>query len=186
VTHSSVYFLAGSIMLVFALSAVTLHYFSRAHRATGSSWEDLVRRLQPIDPAKVAEIALDLIEEPVPSNGELSRSGFDTTRIREMIGGLDGLEVLKNNSETLIDMAAHLQHWYPEAIKVAEELRLDTRELEWHINRLREAAKNGNLEVSFPFYAQHAVAIYYRMCRELLSFCEQADPSMFAALKRAI
>lgn len=185
-THSSIYFVTGSLAFILALSAATWHFLSRARRVTRSSWEDLVRRLQWIDPAKVAEIALDLVEEPTHAKGKPDRSGLDTSRIYEMIGGLGGLEILKNNSEVLIDLAAHLQRWYPEALKVAEELRLDARELEWHIDRLRGAAKTGNLEVSFPSYAQHAIAIYYRMGRELLAFCEQTNPPMSAALHKAI
>jgi len=185
-THSSIVFWFGNLALVFVLSVVTLRSFTRARRAARSSWEDLVKRLQWIDPAKVEKIARDLIDEPVEAKGEPGKSGLDASKIREMIGGFDGLEILKNNSKALIDLAAHLQRWYPEALKVAEELRLDARELEWYIDRLRGAEKTGNLEISFPFYAQHAIAIYYRMGRELLTFCERTDPMMFASLQKAI
>ena len=46
-----------------------------------------------------------------------------------LIGGLEGLEVLEKNSEVLIDLAFYLQQWYPEALVIAERLRLDAREL---------------------------------------------------------
>ena len=71
--------------------------------------------------------------------------------------GLKGLEVLETNSEVLIDLAFYLQQWYPEALVIAERLRLDARELKWHVARLKGAAQTGNLQISFPFYAQRAV-----------------------------
>jgi hypothetical protein len=46
-----------------------------------------------------------------------------------LIGGLQGLEVLEKNSDVLIELAFYLQQSYPEAIVIAERLRLDAREL---------------------------------------------------------
>ncbi len=104
----------------------------------------------------------------------------------KLIGGLEGLEVLERNSEVLIDLAFYVQQWYPEALPIAERLRLDARELKWHVARLKGAAQKGNLQVSFPFYAQRAVVTYYLMTRRLLSLYEAANFSMLADLQRAL
>jgi len=145
-----------------------------------------VKKLIWVDPDKISRIALDMIEAPTLTSGHQSQEDFDISQISTMIGGLEGLETLKRNSEVLIDLAAHLQRWYPEALTTAEELRMEARQLEWHIGRLRGAAKTGKLDISFPEYGQHAVAIYYRMTRELLTLSERANPAVFAALQRAI
>ena len=47
-----------------------------------------------------------------------------------LIGGLEGLEVLERNSEVLIDLAFYVQQWYPEALPIAERLRLDAQAAE--------------------------------------------------------
>lgn len=182
--HSSTYFITASAILFAALTSVSLYSFSRVRRSSQSSWESLVKRLISVDRKSIEKIALDLIREPLET--ETEPADLDASRILEMIGGLPGLEILKKNSEVLVDMAAHLEHWYPEALTMAEELRLEARELEWHVDRLRGAAKNGNLEVSFPAYGQQAIATYYRMTRELLAFCARANPLMHAALVKTL
>ena len=103
-----------------------------------------------------------------------------------LIGGLEGLEVLERNSEVLIDLAFFVQQWYPEALPIAERLRLDARQLKWHVARLKGAAQTGNLQVSFPFYAQRAVVSYYLMTRRLLSLYEAGNFSMLTDLQRAL
>jgi hypothetical protein len=102
------------------------------------------------------------------------------------VGGLEGLEILERNSDVLIDLAFYVQQWYPEAVAVAERLRLDARELKWHVARLRGAEQKGNLQISFPFYAQRAVVTYYVMTRRLLSLYEAGSFSMLADLQRAL
>ena len=87
--------------------------------------------------------------------------GMEPSQMWKLIGGLEGLEVLERNSEVLIDLAFYVQQWYPEALPIAERLRLDARQLKWHVARLKGAAQKGDLQVSFPFYAQRAVVTYY-------------------------
>jgi hypothetical protein len=99
---------------------------------------------------------------------------------------LDGLEVLETNSEVLIDLAFYVQQWHPEALVIAERLRLDARELKWHVARLKGAARTGNLEISFPFYAQRAAVTYYLMTRRVLGLYEAGNFSMLADLQKAL
>jgi hypothetical protein len=103
------------------------------------------------------------------------------------LGGLRRLEVLETNSEVLIDLAFYVQQWYPEALAFVERLRLDDRELKWHVARLKGAARTGNLEISFPYYAQRAVVIYYRMTRRVLGLYEEmGNFSMLSDLQKAL
>ena len=60
------------------------------------------------------------------------------------------------------------------------------RQLKWHVARLKGAAQTGNLQVSFPFYAQRAVVSYYLMTRRLLSLYEAGNFSMLTDLQRAL
>lgn len=183
---NSLFFVIGVSVLIAGLASSAWFSFSRMRQRSRASWESLVKKLVQLDSSKVAVVALGLIGNSNGSKSAQERQEFDPSTIWELIGGLEGLEIMKNNSRVLIDLAAHLQVHYPEAIQVAEELRLDARELDWHVERLRGAAKTGNLEVSFPEYAQQATAIYFRMSRQLLNLCEFVHSPMLTDLQKAL
>ena len=156
-THS-LYFVAAMGMFFVALISIAVYYYTRGRRSSQARWEDLLAQLARIDRDNIAQVALDLVDESGQPKQSEDAASLEPWQLWRLIGGLEGLELLEANSEVLIDMAFYLQQWYPEAIVIAERLRLDARELKWHVNRLKGAAQKGNLQVSFPFYAQHAVA----------------------------
>jgi hypothetical protein len=186
VNAHTVYFLVAAAVFLAVLIAVAAHDYYRGRRSPQESWESLMRRLISVDRASVARIALDLIEESDHSGGDDNGVEVEPADILELIGGLKGLEVLEKNSQVLIDMASYLQRSYPEALITAEELRQNAREIELHVGRLRGAARNGSLEVNFPFYGQRVIATYYLMTRRLLNLYEQGNVPMLADLQKAL
>jgi hypothetical protein len=175
---------AGIVLAV--LIAITAYYLWRRVQLSKSTWEQLLARLITVDRAGIAAVALDAIE---PSGrrrtDELARE-LEPEEIWKLLGGLDGVEVLEKNSHVLIEIAMHLQRWYPEATKVAEELRLQTKELEWHVGRLRMAAEKGHLEFHFASYAQNATIGYYLMTQRLLAFYHESKVPMLSDLEKAL
>lgn len=180
------YFLFGVGLLLVALAAVSIRYYLQGRRSAGATWEELLKRLTWVDRDKIATIALDAIAE----TGEPRRGadGFtlEPSEIWTLLGGLEGLEVLEQNCHVLVDMATYVQRWHPEALVVAEQLRLNAREIEWHVGRLKGAAQTGNLQGSFAEYAQRAAATYYLMTRHVLELCEQASFPGLAELQQAL
>lgn len=167
-------FLLVVAMVVVALVSTAAYYLLRAHRASKSTWASLLGRLAPVNNQNIAIVALDLIdEEGRPRIGGIPELEPDT--IWNLLGGLEGLETLGANCDVLIDLAAYVQLWYPEALVVAEQLRLNAREIKWHIERLQGASQTGNLRSSFPDYAQRAAATYYLMTRHLLDLYASAN-----------
>jgi hypothetical protein len=160
------------------LLGVAVYYLLRSRRSARNAWALLLGRLQQIDRDTFAAVALDLLED--------SDAQLDPDRIFEMIGGMSGLDALEQNCDVLIDLAAYVQRWYPEALQIAEELRLNAREIKWHIGRLRGASQTGHLREQFPVYAQRAVATYYLMTRSLLVLYEGVQLPEYAELQRAI
>ena len=90
----------------------------------------------------------------------------------ELVGGLQGLAAIQRNCEALIELACYCQRLYPEALVVAEELRLNAREIQWHLGRLDAAARNGSSRAAFGEYAQRIATIYYLMTRRLIALYE--------------
>jgi hypothetical protein len=180
------FFFIAMIVLVASMAAVAFWYTRKAHRRETATWESLVARLEPIDRRAVAVIALDLFDESGARRSGEDADSLDPSEVWDMIGGLSGLEVMERNCRVLIDIAAHVQRWYPEAVVVAEQLRLNAREVQFHLGRLKGAARTGNLHSAFADYAQRAVATYYRMTRSVLALCEHAHAPGLATLQQTI
>ena len=180
------YFLASVVIFLAALVAIAGYHYRRSRRISRTSWEQLLARLTLVDRGSVAVIALDLIHESGQRRTDDGDTPLDPSQIWKLIDGLEGLEALERNSAVLIDLAFYVQQWYPEALVIAEELRLSAREIEWHVSRLRGAAQSGKLESSFAAYAQPAVATYFLMTRRVLALYEMANLPMVADLQRAI
>jgi hypothetical protein len=179
-------FILLAVFFVVALVTTLLRVYLRSRKSGDASWDDLLHRLSWIDRDAIATIALDVVSEsgqPLPM-GE----GFELEpdAIWNLLGGLDGLETIERNCGVLVELACYVQRTYPEALVVAEQLRLNAREIEWHVGRLRGAATTGNLKASFDTYAQRAVVSYYRMTRNVLALYSHAGFSRLAELQQAI
>ena len=161
------------------------YYFVR-HRSKHTTWDDLVGRLTWTDKHRIAQVALELVDEFGQRRVLGDGDSVEPADIWALIGGLEGLEVLERNSDVLIELAFYVQQWHPGAVVIAERLRMDAKELRWHVSRLRGAVKTGNLQVSFPFYAQRAVVAYYLMTRRVLSLYEGGSFAMLAELQRTL
>jgi hypothetical protein len=186
VNHAHVYFIAAIGIFLSILIVAAGYYYVRSRRSSEADWEELFAKLTWIDRNNIAEVALDLVDESGQPRATEDAVNLEPARLWSLIGGLEGLEVLERNSDVLIELAYYVQKWYPEALVIAERLRLDARELKWHVARLRGGAGKGDLEVSFPFYAQRAVVRYYLMTRRVLSLYEAGNFSMLADLQRAL
>jgi hypothetical protein len=180
------YFIALAALLLAALLAALLRDYLRARSPVDTTWEGLLERLVTVDREAIATIALDAVNETGEPAQRDDSFTLEPTAIWNLLGGLEGLEAIERNCQVLVELAAYLQRFYPEALVVAEQLRLNAREIEWHVGRLKGAAQTGNLQASFPAYAQRAVATYYLMTRKLLALYRLADSPQFAALQQAI
>jgi hypothetical protein len=175
----------AALLLLFLLGFLLRHYL-RARRGARVTWDDLLKRLARVDRDNIARIALDAIDASGSRRQDTGSFSLEPSAVWSLLGGLEGLQVLEQNCQVLVELAMYLQRWYPEALVVAEELRLNAREIEWHVNRLKGAAQTGNLQASFADYAQRAVVAYYLMTRHLLDLYEFASFPQLAELQRAL
>jgi hypothetical protein len=182
----SLYFFAAIGIFFSVLILIAAYYYWRNRRSSPADFESLFAQLTWIDRNNIAQVALDLVDPSGRPKVDEAAATMEPSQLWNLIGGLDGLEILERNSEVLIELAFYVQQWYPEALPIAERLRLDARELQWHVARLRGAAQKGNLQISFPFYAQRAVATYYLMTRRVLALYEAANFSTLTELQRAL
>jgi hypothetical protein len=182
----NLYFVVLVVLLMVALSVILVRYYLRERRSEETTWEDMLKRLCWIDRDAIAMIALDVIEESGETRPQDDSYALDPSRIWTLLGGLEGIEVIERNCHVLVELAAYIQQWYPEALVVAEQLRLNAREIEWHVGRLKGAAETGNLQSSFAAYAQRATVTYYLMTKHVLELYGQVGFPRLADLQRAI
>jgi hypothetical protein len=182
----NLYFVSLTVLLLAFLSAALIRYYVRSRRTSEAGWDDLLHRLVWIDRDAIATIALDAVSEEGEPRPQGDCFALDSGVIWNLLNGLQGLEILERNCQVMVELACYLQRWYPEALVVAEQLRLNAREIEWHVGRLKGAALTGNLEVSFAAYAQRAVVTYYIMTRHLLALYGHANFPRLAELQQAI
>ena len=183
--HQPLFFV---LITVFVMLAVVIGGYSlyRARTTSHTSWENLLTRLKPLDRSSLEEIALDIVEPSGDPRHDEASALLEPSDIWQRIGGWQGLEALEQNCSVLIDLAFYVQQWYPEAISVTEQLRLNAREIEGHIKRLKMAEKSGKLDTFIPMYAQRAIATYYLMTCRVLSLYEQSNMAMLTGLRRAL
>jgi hypothetical protein len=189
ITIRSLDFFVVLTVFVIALLLIAGYYFLRSRRAQKSpygNFETLLRRLSSVDRNNVALIARDFVDESGHWRRDEDDLDLDPSQIYPLIGGLKGLEALERNCEVLVDLVFYVQQWYPEALAIAEQLRLNAREIEWHVSRLKDATKTGKLDSSFADNAQRAIATYYLMTRRVLDLYEQLNVPRLAELQRAL
>lgn len=179
-------FVVAAGTLIVLLLALTFYYRKRVRNASGSTWQDLLARLNPVDHSSLKLIALDVVDESGQQRKDSDARQMEAEDIWRLIGGLKGLELLEQNSHVLVEIAAYVQRWYPEALGEAEELRRNARQIGWHVERLRKAYESDNLEGWFANYAQNTIATYYLMTRRVLALCEANNSPMAGDLQRAL
>jgi hypothetical protein len=182
----NLYFFVAIGVFFSALILVCAIYYRRHRRPSPASFEDLFSQLKWIDRNNIAQVALELVDASGLPRPRAETATLEPAQLWDLIGGLEGLEIMERNSDVLIELAFYIQRWYPEAVAVAERLRLDARGLKFYVGRLRGAEQKGNLQISFPFYARRAVVSYYRMTRQLLALYEATDLSRLADLQRTL
>lgn len=174
-------FLVVAALFLCVLATLLLRYFFRLRRSSEATWEELLGRLEKIDREGIAAIAQDAL-----STSRDDAFSMEPEAIWALLGGMEGLELLQRNCAVLVELATYVQRWHPEALVVAEQLRLSAREIEWHVGRLKGAERTGNLQTAFAGYAQRAVATYYGMTQHVLELYEQVQFPELAELRQAI
>jgi hypothetical protein len=170
-----------------SIVGVGTYYYLRNRRRKlypYGKWDDLLKRLAPLDHQSLERIA----EDPTALSAlDIEHvETMDPQDLWRLLGGMHGIEVMEKNCSVLVDLVFYVQQWYPEALLIAEQLRLNAREVEWHIGRLKATAKSGRPPAAAAEYLQQAVAIYYHMTREVLALYEQANLPGLDDLQRAL
>jgi hypothetical protein len=180
-------FLTVTALFLSGLVWIYWRMFRTQVRKEEASWDELLARLLPVSKAGVQEVAAAYLD---PTGQELdSRRAERYLELRDIwdfVGGIEGLKAMRRNAEVLIELASYVRRWNPEALVVAEQLRLDANEIRNALSRIERARWMGKLAASFPVQAPRAAAAYYLMTQRLCALYEISQAGLLGQLKAAI
>ena len=185
IAHAEIFAIAVSLVLAVLLATAGYSLWRAKRMNGGPSLDSFMARLAAVDREKISQIA-SAYDHADDQEAIEPQASLEDWQIWEMLGGMQGFEALAANCEVLIDLACYVQQWYPEALPVAEQLRLNAREIQWHLDRLKGAESRGNLQAVFPDYAQRAVSVYYGMTQHVLALYEASQIPGWAQLQTAL
>ena len=145
-----------------------------------------MRQIAPVDRRGIETIALHTIDASGQPLTDEERRELGRQDIWLLLGGMEGIHRMEGNTRVLIEIAAYLERWHPEAANVANELRSESKKLEWHVGRLRAAEKNRCLDEHFHLYGRSAAVSYYLMSKQLLALYQQSHSALFGELQKAL
>lgn len=178
--------LGASAILFVALVFIAIRFGRKLRRSRDSTWEDLMQSIVPVDRHAIETVALDAVEPSGKPKSEEHPRELGRQDIWNLLGGMEGINRIESNARVLIEMAAYLERWHPEAAETAEELRLESRRLEWHVGRLRAAEQNQCLDLHFHSYGQCAAVSYYKMLNRVLSLYQQSQEALLGDVQKVL
>ncbi len=168
-------FLCAIAAFVIVFGTLFVRHYLNTQRRARARWSELLGRLVPLNKVGIEIVTKD-------EQAKL----LSTAEIWRMVDGMDGLDRVYHNSQVLLDIAAYVLEWHPEAFEIAEQLRLKAQEIAWLVGSLRAAEENGSLESWFANYAQRAVAAYTTMVQSLLPLLSNAQYGAVSEFQNAV
>ena len=175
--------IVASMTCLFVVASVKAH--ARARRATNVSWNGLMAKIQSVDSVAIATIALDHL---APTKNQLE---LKPDAIWQMIGGLKGLQRMKDNADVLIAFAVFAERWnFHEGVIVAERMRRDGLALRRAVRSIERGLFLKNIlnmrMIRLAFDLHDAAASYYLMRQRLLALYETSHGRLHPYLAQAL
>lgn len=159
----------------------TVKYHLSIHRLRSANWELLVAKIHAVPRQGLEMVALDNLQ---PCVNQLQLEPPD---MWQLLGGIEGLEHMRENAQILITLAAYVQRWnYAEATIVAERMRRDAVRLKRAVLHIRLEMFLRSKWLRVPFYVHEAATSYYLMTRRLLALYESSHVGLLPRLREAL
>jgi len=144
-------------------------------------WEELIARLEPVESAGIAAMA---IEHLFPGPSQL---GTEAEEMWKAIGGAKVLARMRANADVLIALAAHAQEWEPvQGVIVAERMRRDGLAPRRAVVGISLGMTCGYGKGRAASYIREAACAYYLMRLRLLTLYEVSHAARYPSLAAAL
>ncbi|WP_260735821.1 hypothetical protein [Tunturiibacter lichenicola] len=163
------------------LGCALLHSYISANRLARCSWEELVGKLHPLESAGIVTVAMNHL---VPAKDQLE---LQPEEMWNLLGGLEGLQQMRENGRILIALASYVERWnYEEGVIIAERMRRDGLQLRRAVTRIMLETFIGMKQVHIPFHLHEAASSYYLMRQRLLALYQTNHAGLYPRLVEAL
>ena len=154
-------------------------------KITRRTWSEVLSEVEFVNFSGVSMVARDYLE---PRKGQIDLEPED---IWDLLGGENGLRVMRDNADRLIALAAFARQWnLDEGVIVAERMRRDGLRLRTAVRRIQmgmfSQVITGRHWVEVPFQLQEAASAYYLMRQRLLALYESSHVGLYPQLALAV
>jgi hypothetical protein len=164
-------------LVTLLLGGALLHSYISANRLARCSWEQLLAQLHRIETDGITAVAMDHL---APGKNQLTLQPED---MWNLLGGLEGLQRMRENGRILIALASYVERWnYEEGVIIAERMRRDGLQLRRSVTRIMLETFLGMKQVRIPFYLHEAASSYYLMRQRLLALYQTNHAGLYPRL----
>jgi hypothetical protein len=164
-------------IVTFLLGFGLARSFISANRLARCTWDELLGKLHPVDSNGVMMVALNHL---APSKNQLD---LQPEVMWRLLGGLDGLQRMRENGRILIALASYVERWnFDEGVIIAERMRRDGLQLRRSVMWIMVETFLGLKKIRIPFYLHEAASSYYLMQQRLLVLYETNHAGLYPRL----
>ena len=178
-------FLGISLCILFTGLSYILRVDYRRRKFALSSWEEILTRLEPVNFDGLRSIAENYLQ---PDRNQLR---FETGAMWDVVGGLNGIQRLRENARVMLDLAVFAERWNGEEGAITSEMiRRDALRLKRAALRIQLAYVSAHVfhlgMVRAPFHLQEAASSYYLIRGRLLSLYQVSHIALVPRLETAL
>ena len=171
--------------LLFAIALGGLGYFAyvghQRRKLFAQSWDSILSRMEGVHLAGLQEIAEAYLK---PTKNQLR---IEPVEMWTTVGGLTGLQKMRQNSETMLQLALYAERWNAESGRVVSEMiRRDALRLKKAVIKIELAMIYPYGMVYAAFSLQEAISSYCLMRERLLGLYEVAHDGLLPRLRAAL
>jgi hypothetical protein len=168
------------------LVPLMLRTMKRHRGRVAANLSELLSKLQPLSRVGLEAVAGDMLEPTAAKIDLRSEVRLDRNLTWDLIGGMEGLEIIEKNSEVLIEVAFYLRQWSIEAIEVTEHLRLSAQDIRSEIRKVKRSLRRNGSDMLILPRLQRIAGAYYLMTRRLIALIEVSNAALLPLLRDAL
>ncbi len=171
----------GMLAVLLAVLVVQVQFAYRRRKLCAQSWDSILTRIEKVDFRGLREIA-DWYREP-----HQDWQGIDPLDMWTRLGGLTGLQKMRQNSRTMLQLAMYAERWNTENGRMVSELiRRDAMRLKKATMKIELAMLNPYGMVQAASSLQEAISSYCLMRERLVGLYQIAQAGLTPQLEAVV
>lgn len=173
-------FFVAAIGVAVVVLAPQAKFLLRRRRTLSRDWDELIASVEKVNLEAVRDVA-DMFLSPTKDQLRL-----EPAVVWQMLGGLKGLDRLRQNATTMLELCVYAEQWDSQGRVISEMIRLDAVNLNRAIRRVQLSSVFGLGRVRGHLALVETAAHYELIRRRLFSFYEQSHAGRLPVLQQQL